>query len=383
MSAPAKVIKKGEFLFKEGEKIANITILQKGTLQLVLQRQKKNIELFNVTAGTILGEGILSGQLTYPFSALATQECQVLDIPAESVKNVVEATPQMLKMLIKSLSDRLKTAVTDVKSTRLEKDPAPCPGDAVPRVFAAIFHVGNHKGTKDEQNPNISTVDWGMFKQYSHRMFGESLKRLENALNILVKLKMAEYEMGKPPEDPEAPEQIMKVKILDLASIEIFFEFYQYYFFKTGKAELLKADDTSTMVLQKFLELSEGIQPDRHNVVSLDFLATMERFKKDLSIELKPDHFTRLEQKGIFAKRKALSDGNVLLQFDLSEFQNTYKNWRILREIDRWNEKGSVDPYEVEEKAKKKPDGPCCPQCETPVILNAKFCSECGFKMAA
>ena len=139
----------------------------------------------------------------------------------------------------------------------------------------------------------------------------------------------------------------------------------------------------STSLLGQFITMSEGVEPDRFGVVTIDFQVALERFKTDLGINLNPDHFARLEQKGIFCKRQARQDGTVALQFDVKEFKTTQKIWRILREIDKWNEKGFVDMTEEENKPKKKTEGPCCPQCSAGIAAQAKFCSECGFKIVA
>ena len=56
-------------------------------------------------------------------------------------------------------------------------------------------------------------------------------------------------------------------------------------------------------------------------------------------------------------------------------------NWRILREIEKWNEKGFVDLNEKEEKLKKNNQGPSCPQCGVGVQAQAKFCHECGTQL--
>ena len=54
-----------------------------------------------------------------------------------------------------------------------------------------------------------------------------------------------------------------------------------------------------------------------------------------------------------------------------------------MKEIEKWNEKGFVDMSEDESKAKKKTDGPTCPQCAAPVQTQSKFCSDCGAKLIA
>jgi hypothetical protein len=384
MSAPNRVIKKGEYLFKEGDKIQSIQLIQTGNVSVCIQRPKKNIELMTLGASQILGEQGLTGAGTYTYSAVATMETKLLEIPLDTYKQSVETSPQMIKVLVKSLSDRAKTLANELKTYRMEKEASPCPEDQVAKIFGTVYHTAHHKGTKDAKDANKITVDWTLYKQYSQRVFGESPKRLEQALCLLVKLKIAQFEMGRPPEDPEGPEQIMKVHISDLASVEAFFEFYQYYYFKGGaKSEVLKVDDSCATLLGNLISVSEGLEADRHGVVTLDFQKTMERFKQEFSINLNSDHFVRLEQKGIFAKRQARSDGTVVLQFDLREFKTTMKIWKIIKEIDKWNEKGFVDMNEDDAKAKKKSEGPCCPQCQAGIQAQSKFCSECGYKLAA
>ncbi len=384
MSTPGKVVKKGEFLFKEGDKILNMHLIQQGAISLVLIRPKKNIELATLSSSQVLGEHGLYGGTTYPFSAIASVETKIVEIPVDAFNKVVETAPQMIKVLLKSLVDRLKAMTNEVKSNKMEKDSSPCPEDQVAKIFGTVFHTANHKGTRDEKNPQQVTLDWTMFKQYSQRIFIESPKRLEQALCILVKMKLASFEMGRPPDDPEGPEQLMKVRILDLSAVEAFFEFYQYYYFKgTAKSEILKVDETCYNILGHLLTASEGLQLDRFGVATLDFQKTLDHFKQNLQINLNTDHFSRLEQKGVFAKRQARQDGTVVLQFDLKEFKTTQKIWRILREIEKWNEKGLVDMSEEETKGKKKPDSHSCPQCSAASAPLAKFCPECGSKLIA
>jgi hypothetical protein len=384
MSAPGRVVKKGEVLFKEGDKIQNIQLIQTGAVNLVIQRPKKNIELMNLGASQVLGEQALAGAGVYPYTAIATTETKVIEIPVEAFRQTVDSAPQMLKVLIKSAVDRVKNLTNEVKSKKMETDSIPCPEDQIAKVFGVLFHSARHKGTKEEKNPNKVVVDWTSLKQYSQRVFGESPKRLEQSLCLLVKLKLATFEMGRPPEDPEGQEQIMKVHLHELSIIEAFFEFYQYYYFKGGaKSEVLKVDDTCTNILNGLITVSEGLDLDRFGVVTLDFQKTVDRFKQEFGIQLNSDHFLRLETKGIFCKRQARQDGTVVLQFELKEFKTTQKIWKIIKEIDKWNEKGFVDMTEDEIKAKKKSDDTACPECGSAIAPQAKFCSECGHKILA
>lgn len=376
-----RTIKKGELLFSEGDKIQNVFLIQSGAVNLCLIRNKKTVDLFQVGASQILGEQLLLGLNSFTTSAVATTETKVLEIPNEAFKQQFETAQQMYKIIIRSLADRLKTSMADVRSQRLEKDATPCPEEQISKVFGTIFHTTNHKGEKKEGRV---VIDWGLYRQYSQRVFGESLKRLEQATNLLVKLKLAMYEMGKDPDDPEGPEMIQKVHFFDLEAIESFFEFYQYYYFKGGKSEILKVEDSVVNTLGGLLSSAQGATPDRFGMVSLDFPKVVEYFKNELGINFTPDTLTRLENKGLFAKRKTNSNSEVQLQFELKEFSGFFKNWRIIREIDKWNEKGFVDPNEPEKKTvKKAASGPTCPTCSATYTEGQKFCGECGHKIAA
>lgn len=376
-----KVLKKGEFLFKDGDKIQNVYLIQSGGINQCLVKGKKTLDLFQLGSGQVLGEQVLLGQNTFNTSAVATAETKVLEVPLDTLKNVYEAAPQTLKVVIKSLAERLRQSLNEVRSSRLEKEASPCPDDQVAKIFAALFFTVNHKGDK-KTLPGRVLIDWSLLKQYTQRVMGESPKRIEQACNILVKQKLALYEMGKNPDHPEGPEEIQKVHFLDLAVLESFFEFYQYYYFKGGKTDYLKIDELCYQILSGIILLTKAETPDRFGIVSLDFNKMTEHCKEELGINLSNDHFNRLEAKGILMKRASRPEG-VQLQFDFKEFQYTLEAWKIIREIEKWNEKGFVDLDEKDEKFKKKTGGPACPSCETEVAATAKFCHQCGTKLSA
>lgn len=380
MSNGSKVAKKGDVLFKEGDKINSIFLIQSGGINQCLIKNKKPIDLFQIGANQILNDGALFGQTTATTSAIATTEVQYLELPAELLKAQVEASSPILKSIIKSLSDRLRLAISEVKSTKSEKDSSPLPDDQIAKAFGVIYHTASHKGERGAEGK--ITVDWVMMKQYAQRIFGESPKRLEQALCLLVKLKYAEFVMGKPVDDPDGADELHKVVFKNLMPIQNFFEFFQYHYFKNGRTDLLKYDEGSFKLVDAFLKLTEKIEADRFGVVTIEYSEILEGFKKNLNMNLSADHFTRLEQRGVYSKRLNVEKRGVLLQFERKEYENVLFNWRIIAEIDKWNNKGFVDMAEEENK-QKGPAQMSCPGCQAPYKESQKFCGECGFKIAA
>lgn len=382
MSTSQKVYKKGEVLFKDNDKIQNVIFIQSGGVNQCLLRGKKNIDLFQLGTNQVLGESALLGQGTHPTAAIATTETKTVEVPPDILKQQMDGAPPIMKMLIRSLLERLKMTMNEVKSSKVSGDSTPCPEDIVPQIFGAIFYTASAKGARDEKT-GVSTVDWSLLRAYVQRVFGQSLKRLEQACNLLVKLKLASYEMGKLPEDPEGPDVIVKVNFINLSAVEAFFEFYQYYHYKPGKGEMVKYDDFCTQILEVFVQEGEKLAPDRFGIVGVDFNAVADLVKERMGLNFNNDHFSRLEQKGVLCKRRTIEGQGVRLEFELKEYRNILFSWKILRELDKWNEKGFVDMDEKEERKSAKSSGPACPECGVGLVATAKFCSECGAKVTA
>ncbi len=382
MSSLQKTYKRGDVIYKEGDKVTHIIFVQSGNVQQSLLRNKKNVELMSCGANSVLGEAGLSGAPSYNIAAVATAETKTLEVPIDTFKAQIEAAPQFLKILIKSFGDRLHKALQEIRSLKMANDGTPCSDDNVPKVYGAIFFTVLHKGVKQKDGKSYE-IDWMVFRQYCQRIMGESLKRVEGAVDILVKMKLATYIMGKPPEDPEGPDQKMGVMFADLQPIEAFFEFFQYYYYKPGKSDLLKVEESSTQMVQLMLKCVEGVEADRFGTVTIEYAIFAEKMMEELNVKLQADHFVRLENKGVFSKRRTTGD-KVYIDFEVKEYRNICYSWKLIKEISKWNERGFVDLDEKEEVKKKKVDGSIpCPQCGTGTIPEQKFCGECGCNLLA
>lgn len=380
-----KVFKRGEVIFKEGDKINSLYLVQSGGVSICILKPKKNIEMFQLGAQSLLGEQALIGATTHNLSAVATAETKVLEIPLDAVKQNIEASAPILKVLTKSLIERLKFTSGEVRSAKMSTDSSPCPEDQVPQVFSSIYYTFLQKGEKNKTGE--TEINWSMLKQYTQKVFGQSPKRIEQACNIFVKQKLAALEMGKNPENPDGPDEVVKVTFKDIQPLEAFFEFYQYYFYKPGKGDYLKVDDTCHALLELMIKGVHGQEPDRYGIVNLPFQKFQDDCKTELGINLNKDHFARLEQKGIYCKRNTKKDNTVDIQFEYKEFRNMFYSWKILKDIDRWNEKGFLDPLEVDLPFYKKTTLQAgtieCSGCHSAAPETAKFCPECGASLKA
>lgn len=373
-----KKLKRNEILFKEGEQPTAIYIIQTGKIGLMLDRGGKLLEISSHGPSQIIGEQALTSGGRHAFTAQALQECKVLEVPLDMMKQQFEKSPTGVKLMVKSLIDDAKVARTQMKQWKVENEKAPMPQGLIHKIFTCVHLVSRHIGKKDAEKPNDIKVAWNALKLYATRFFGESPQRLRMVMDLLAKLKMAELTITK---TEEGEEDLADVKLFNVQLFEDFAEFYQYHLFKGSRAEAIFVDPLALKVARAITEISEGAPVNHKGASILDYQHVLNECKTKYRIDLKNTHLDALEKKGLFVQRKSFDDGRVELSFDRNEFAKMCQFWSIIFEIDKWNDKGFVDLNEKEEQAL----GPAgeCPSCKSKVESDHKFCPSCGFKMQA
>lgn len=107
--ARAKRLKRGEVLFLEGESVHSLFVVEKGLIKVYKMdpEGRKQVVLHLEGPGRVLAEvALFLDRPTYPASAEALEESQVLAIPKERFFQLVEARPPLARALIRYLARR-------------------------------------------------------------------------------------------------------------------------------------------------------------------------------------------------------------------------------------------------------------------------------------
>lgn len=370
-----KKMKRGEVLVKEGEAVSTIYIVQSGKIVMTLERTGKKLELSTLGVSQVIGEqGILSNA-RHGYTYEAAIDTKVLEIPVDLMKQQLEKTPPGIKLLVKSLSDEVRESRNFLKTIKMESEKVPCPQGHVHRIFSAVHLIARHIGKKEPSSPHEFTVSWNAMKLYAVRFLGESPQRLRSLMDLMLKLKMADFKCEKNEDGEEEPSTI---RFTNIQLCEDFAEFHQYHVFKGGRSEAIFVDPLAMKLARVIGEVSAAAPVDHKGASGMDFKVMIQECKAK-GVDLKIDHFALLEKKGLFVKRQNEGE-TVKVSFDRKEFVNFAQFWAILTEIDKWNKNGSVNLNEKEEKVEAA-NG--CPQCQKNITDQQKFCPECGYKLAA
>lgn len=377
----AKRLKRGERLFSEGDCLDRLFLIKSGKISLFLERSGKKIEIEQIGGSSMIGDENLFLNNRQSMCAEAITEVQYLEIPIKSFHQILDKSLPLVKMMFKSTIDQVKTLRGQLKSKKMESDVMPCPERLVPKLFGGLVLVAKHTGQTTDSGTVV--LDWVQLKLYMSRFFLESPLRIQSGLQILNKLKIADLTYEKNEDDIE---ELKIIEIHDLQRVEAFAEFFQFHLYKGGKSEIIYVDKMAYQCAKVLSEITQNIEPDFRGATNINYDKAVIEAKEKHQFDFKTLHLNLLERKGLFVSRKSKDNGVVDLSFDRNELVETLGHWRVLSEIDLWNQKGFVDMSSSIENDFIKIDSSkaeSCPSCQQDNSTGANFCQHCGFKIAA
>ena len=108
-------LKKGELLFSEGENSRAMYFLKAGMIRLFKKKGDSNIEFDTVRSGQVLGELAFLDGNPRSASGEALTECELVEISGPTFQEVLARMPDWLKIMLKTVVGRLRTASTRIR----------------------------------------------------------------------------------------------------------------------------------------------------------------------------------------------------------------------------------------------------------------------------
>ncbi len=98
----------GDVLIHEGEQKKDLFWVQKGELAVFQKRLSYEIHLDKICAGELIGELAVIDQLPRSATIEALTHCEIIQYSNEELKDIFEAQPQIVKILLQTLVERLR-----------------------------------------------------------------------------------------------------------------------------------------------------------------------------------------------------------------------------------------------------------------------------------
>ena len=340
-AAPAgptvRKLKKGDILFSEGETSSAMYLIKSGVIRVFKKKGDGDIELDTVRQGQILGElAFLDGN---PRSATceALTDCELMEISSTVFAAVVTKMPDWLKILLKAVVGRLRTASTRIKQLESSSQALDysgtganksyvflSPGDAM-KISASIILVASRYGKDSGGGTNVSHA---LLQRYANQIINVPMAKVTSFIDLLCQASVAAT-------TEESPEFLLK----DL-------RFLEQYLTYMNEENLVDASKRHDITLRGFLVMSliskhitkfpkdatTGIAVV--NVAEIKTLETLASGKEPFRM----DEFAELAKLGYCTNLNMVSITEQTTAIKLDHFYQSYRIHRLNMTINALNE---------------------------------------------
>ena len=193
-----KRLKKGELLFAEGENSRAMYLLKNGMIRIFKKKGDTNIEIDTIRSGQVLGELAFLDGNPRSASGEALIECELVEISGPTFQAVLSKMPDWLKMLLKTVVGRLRTASTRIRqletaSTAIDysdKDGGKkgyvflSPIDVL-KIASSLLLVASRNGTRIGGGTDIRV---GLLNRYANQIMGIPSAKITTFLDVLAQI---------------------------------------------------------------------------------------------------------------------------------------------------------------------------------------------------
>jgi CRP-like cAMP-binding protein len=106
-------------IFKEGEPATDLFLVKSGRVVCLKSSKDRLIPVFVATDQDIIGEGAMTANGVYSYSAVSLSLCEVVPVPAGDFKSVIEQAPQWLIELTSTMIERFQNTANIIAENRV------------------------------------------------------------------------------------------------------------------------------------------------------------------------------------------------------------------------------------------------------------------------
>lgn len=336
-------LKKGELLFAEGENSRAMYFVKSGMIRIFKKKGDSQIEIDTIRSGTILGELAFLDGNPRSASAEALTDCVLVEISGATFTQALARIPDWMKLLLKTIVGRLRTASTRIKqleqaSTAYDYDQDGkrsshyvylATHDAL-KVSTALLLVAARNGTKSEKGIEIRV---GLLQRYANQIMGVPVAKITTFLDVLNQVKIVS--MGN--------DESAGITLLDAD----FLEKVVSYINEENLMEPSKRHDISlrAFLIMGFISkhLSEFPADAKTGMSTVNLAVVKKKETGPTGKEpFRIEEFQELVKHGYATQASIKSADEVLTQIKADDFTTAFKLQRVVKAIESVNEQRNL-----------------------------------------
>lgn len=187
-------LKKGQLLFSEGDTSRAMYLLKSGMIRIFKKKGDSSIEIDTIHSGQVLGELAFLDGNPRSASGEALTDCELAEISGPTFQAVISRMPDWLKILLKTIVGRLRTASTRIRQLETASsamDYSDRDGKKtyvylsivdVLKLGTAVLLVAARNGVK---KPEGIELKQGLLTRYGNQIIGVPAAKMTTFLDVL------------------------------------------------------------------------------------------------------------------------------------------------------------------------------------------------------
>jgi CRP/FNR family transcriptional regulator, cyclic AMP receptor protein len=150
LECPALTLRRGSYLYLQGDEVTGLFILQSGRLKLsCLQENGKESTMAILEPGDILGLEWLQGEQTREYCTQALESCRVIAVSQERITALLEQRPDLGFVLARIMGEKLRESQQSVERL-LRKD-------VKARLASLLLDLARRSGVPDPNGVRLAS----------------------------------------------------------------------------------------------------------------------------------------------------------------------------------------------------------------------------------
>lgn len=315
-----RVVKKGEYLFREGDPSLAMYVIKSGKLGILKSKGNSEITLAELGPGDMLGEMAFFDQKPRSASARALADTAVIELPFKALNAQFKTFPEWSKAIMRTVNNHLRNANQKIKSLEKsdEESNAVFPPHTVTRLCAILATVAKIYGEKSPDGATL--VPPGTLRKYTIQIFQQPTNKMQTLMEVLQglgHLKIEDLGEGK-----------QRITVFNPDFLVRFVDFYNDFLFKS--------EDKRTSIEEKEMKTVKALlfygrkgKANEKGEIKLNLTQMQNDSMRDLGSLFNVDDVNSLGEKKLVGEKFSL-DGALAMSFNLADLETQFPYWELI-----------------------------------------------------
>lgn len=334
-------LKKGELLFQEGENSRAMYFLRTGMIRIYKKKGDSFIEIDTVHKGSVLGELAFLDGNPRSASGEALVECELMEISGPTFQAVLGNMPEWLKILLKTIVGRLRTAGTRIRqleqaSTAYSSDKdgkrsaqyTYLPPTEVLKIASSMLLVASRNGKPLPEGG--FEVKMPLLNRYANQIMGVPTAKVATLIDIFAECGVLKNESMDPAKD--------RIVILDLVFLEQIIQYMnEEYLLEPSKRHDISV--RGLFIMGALLKHAADFKVDAKGLTQINVAEVKKRETVPGGKEaFRMEEFPELVKVGYATNLVIKNADEAMTSINATELALTYKLQRIVHAVHSTNE---------------------------------------------